>query len=271
MPSAQTVETRNGELLVFSVALPGRDEVAAGVLLWDEAAGRLQARWRRDFDQIASEEEEEVLSLIEQDLDAKIREMGAAAVLAYIEETLSNTIRVSQREPAWIAGGFASTLDRLYLRHVQSTVQPYRTHLPVYTCRAAAGRWGDQMPVEEAGWIETPPGLKLSQDLFVAQVVGRSMEPVIPDGSMCVFRAGVTGSRQGKRVLVENMAESDSGGQRYTVKRYASVKRQNPDGSWEHETIRLEPLNPEFEAWEIEENSQCRVLAEFISVLDEES
>ncbi|MBK5290217.1 MAG: helix-turn-helix transcriptional regulator [Acidobacteriia bacterium] len=269
MSSAQPVETRHGELLVLSVALPGREESAAGVLLWDQGEDRLQARWRMDWDQIASEEEEEVLALLAADLSAKIDEMGATAVLAYIDETLSNTLRVSQREPVWIAGGFSSTLNRLYRRHVQSTVLPFRTHLPLYSCRAAAGRWGDQMPVEEDGWVEAPADLRLSEDLFVAQVVGRSMEPLIADGSFCVFRAGVTGSRQGKRVLVENFSESDSGGQRYTVKRYSSLKSQNPDGTWQHETIRLEPLNPAFEAWEIGENSQCRVLAEFVRVLED--
>ena len=39
--------------------------------------------------------------------------------------------------------------------------------------------------------------------MFVARIAGRSMEPRIPDGSLCVFRAGVTGSREGRLVLVE--------------------------------------------------------------------
>jgi phage repressor protein C with HTH and peptisase S24 domain len=44
--------------------------------------------------------------------------------------------------------------------------------------------------------------------MFVAQVVGRSMEPLIPDGSLCIFRHGVRGSRQGKRLLIEKFSET---------------------------------------------------------------
>ena len=32
--------------------------------------------------------------------------------------------------------------------------------------------------------------------MFAAQIVGNSMEPVIPDGSYCLFRAPVEGTRQ---------------------------------------------------------------------------
>jgi SOS-response transcriptional repressor LexA len=108
----------------------------------------------------------------------------------------------------------------------------------------------------------------MTPDMFIATVVGRSMEPRIPDGSLCVFRANVVGSREGKLVLVENFAERDSGGQRYTVKRYHSVKGKSEDGEWTHTMIRFEPLNPEFEAWEIDDEHQCRILAEFVCALE---
>ncbi len=126
----------------------------------------------------------------------------------------------------------------------------------------------EQMAVEEKGWDEVPGDLRITEDMFIAQVVGRSMEPVIPDGSWCVFRRNVVGSREGKRLLVENLAESEAGGQRYTVKRYHSKKRYSEDGEWVHSVVRFEPLNPEFEAWEIDDEHQCRVLAEFVRVLE---
>jgi SOS-response transcriptional repressor LexA len=100
--------------------------------------------------------------------------------------------------------------------------------------------------------------------MFVAQVVGRSMEPLIPDGSLCVFRAPVTGSRQGRVVLIENFGENDFAA-RYTVKRYA--RHAGRDESAEREApIRLEPLNREFEAFELE-GDRFRVIAEFVQVL----
>jgi phage repressor protein C with HTH and peptisase S24 domain len=134
----------------------------------------------------------------------------------------------------------------------------------MYTLAAAAGSWGEQMEASEEGWMEAPSDLRLTQDMFVAHVVGRSMEPRIPAGSLCVFRRNVTGSRQGRLVLVENYGET--GENRYTIKRYTSVKRQSGE-EWEHDTIRLEPLNPEYEAWELAP-SDIRVVGEFVRVLD---
>jgi len=256
---------RPGQYVVLAAALPGRASEAIGVGLHDPAEGRLEFRFRRDWDEIADPEDAAVLELLAGDLDARTREMGAEGILRWMEDTLSNAILVSDRQPVMM-GGFESTLRMLYGRNVQPRVLPFRTHLPVYTCRAAAGRWGEQAEVEPAGWTEAPGGLRLTKDMFVAQVVGRSMEPVIPDGAECVFRANVVGSRQGKRVLVENLDESEAGGQRYTVKRYVSEKRAEEDG-WRHVRIRLEPLNPEFEAWELEEGQECRVIAELVCVL----
>ena len=56
--------------------------------------------------------------------------------------------------------------------------------------------------------------------MFVAQVVGKSMEPAIPDGAYCLFRAPVEGARQGKIVLVRMRDETDpESGQRYSAPR----------------------------------------------------
>jgi phage repressor protein C with HTH and peptisase S24 domain len=108
--------------------------------------------------------------------------------------------------------------------------------------------------------------LRAQPEMFVARIVGRSMEPRIPDGSLCVFRVFGAGSRQGRLVLVEQLGGAND---RYTVKRYKSTKIQHPDGTWEQERIRLEPLNPEFEAWDLDpKDSRFRIVAEFVEVLD---
>src|SRR5207237_522584 len=117
--------------------------------------------------------------------------------------------------------------------------------LPVYSLRAAASKFGDDMEVREEGWVEAPPGLRLTEQMFAAHVVGRSMEPKIPDGSLCVFRHAVVGSRSGKLLLVEKLGETDSTA-RYTIKRYKSEKEQIGEDEWKHSSIRLEPLNSEF-------------------------
>jgi hypothetical protein len=261
------VETRQAEYLVIEVELPGGEPEPAGVLLYDPSEDRAGIRMRRDWDEIAGEEAE-VLELLETDMNARAAEMGGEALLAWMEDTLSNTVRVRGRRITVMAGDFDRTLARLYRQHVSATVRRFETHLPLVSLRAAAGSWGETIAVDQVGWVEAPESLRLNKEMFVAHVTGKSMEPLIPDGSLCVFRRGVVGSRQGKRVLVENLEESESGGQRYTVKRYTSSKRQNPDGTWEHERIILEPLNPDFDAWPLEEGSRVNVLAEFVCVLD---
>jgi phage repressor protein C with HTH and peptisase S24 domain len=146
-------------------------------------------------------------------------------------------------------------------------VQAYITHLPRYSLSVAAGSFLENRQVEAEDWDEAPQGLRLSPGMFVARISGRSMEPTIPDQSLCVFRPGVTGSRQGRLVLVE--APGAGMNDRYTVKRYRSQKTQAPDGSWSHERVTLEPLNPSFDAWDLNpEEDRYRIIAEFLRVLD---
>jgi phage repressor protein C with HTH and peptisase S24 domain len=257
--------TQHANYMILSVEIPGADRLNAGVLLHDPATDRLWVRLRRDWDQLAPDEAE-VLSAIEYDLASKAQEMGAAQLLKYLEDTLSNAVQVTDRREI-LVDDFERALARLYREHVQSTVRPFVTHLPRYSLAVAAGKFLENQEVSEDGWEEAPPDLRLTPELFVAKIVGHSMEPRIPDGSLCVFRQGVAGSRQGRLVLVEQLGGGAN--DRYTVKRYASEKAQREDGTWSHEKITLEPLNPEFEAWTLDqEEERFRIVAEFVRVLD---
>ena len=105
--------------------------------------------------------------------------------------------------------------------------------------------------------------------MFVAQVVGRSMEPAIPDGSYCLFAAPVEGTRQGKTVLVQLRDATDPAtGERYIVKRYESEKASDGE-SWRHTKITLKPINPDFEPIVLtgSDERQLQVVAELIEVL----
>lgn len=257
--------TQIARYMLLSLEIPGAGRMNAGVLLEDPATDRLWVRLRRDWDQFAPEEAE-VLSAMEYDLSSKAREMGAAQLLGYLEDTLSNAVQVTDRREIPVED-FDRALARLYREYVQSTVQPFVTHLPRYSLAVAAGKFLENQEVTEEGWEEAPSDLRLTEELFVARIVGRSMEPKIPDGSLCVFRRGVTGSRQGRLVLVEQFGGGAN--DRYTVKRYTSEKAQREDGSWSHERIMLQPLNPEFESWTLDpEEEKFRIVAEFVRVLD---
>lgn len=260
------IETQVAQWWLLEAALPGRGAEPIGVLLHDAAGDALHLKLRRDWDAIADEEDAEVLSALADDLDRKAREMGASALLAQLEDSLSNTIRLSERREV-MAADPERAVARLYRQNVPATVLPFRTHLPRYTLRVAAGKFLDNDEVGEEGWEETPPGLRLTRDLFVARIVGHSMEPQIPDGSLVVFRAGVQGSRQGRLMLVEDLA--GGGMNRYTVKRYRSEKSADEGGQWRHTRIRLESLNADYPSWDLDpEEEKYRIIAEFERVLE---
>jgi SOS-response transcriptional repressor LexA len=127
----------------------------------------------------------------------------------------------------------------------------YTTHVPVYDLTAAAGFWGPESVPEEIGWTEVP-GVSLKPGMFVARVTGKSMEPLIPDGSWCLFRPCPAGSREGRIVLVQLGTDgAGENGGRFTVKKYHSEKTVTADG-WRHDRIQLLPLNSAFEPIEIE-------------------
>ena len=205
-------------------------------------------------------EDEEFLSCLANDFTLKIRELGGTEFLRWMEDTFSNFLMLSEREPAR-----TRTIDDLYEELVDARERPFETHLPLYSLRAAATKFGEENDASIERWVRVS-GLRLTIGMFIARVVGRSMEPLIPDGSLCVFRAPVVGSRQGKMLLIEQFGVTDDAA-RYTVKRYTSKKIQYEDGDWEHDTIRLEPLNPEFDPFELNPD-QCRVVAEFVKVLE---
>ena len=149
----------------------------------------------------------------------------------------------------------------------------YVTSVPLIPLKAAAGGFSGQQFVEddaELEWVEVQSRHRLRPGMFVAQVVGRSMEPSIPDGSWCLFRGPVEGTRQGKTVLVQLRDTLDpETGQHYTVKRYRSEKVRG-ESSWRHEKIILEPLNLEFGPIELRaaDATALQVVAEFVEVLE---
>jgi len=148
----------------------------------------------------------------------------------------------------------------------------FRTCVPLYTLKAAAGAFGNDQRVEPDGWVVPRTSRPLSQGMFVARVVGRSMEPRIPDGAWCLFRSPVTGSRQGRIALVQHQAIQDpEAGGSYTVKRYESERDpvgKEGDG-WHHKVIRLLPENPDFEPIVLTniDEGDVSVVAELVEVL----
>jgi len=155
--------------------------------------------------------------------------------------------------------------------------EQYSSCVPFFSLQAAAGAFSDGQEVEPEnepeGWVEVDTFRRLEKGMFVAQVVGHSMEPRIPDGSFCLFQSPVTGSRSGRIVLVQHheISDPDHGG-RYTVKQYESTKRVPSDESqleWGHESIVFKPFNKDYDDIPFEGDPEdLIVVAEFLEVLD---
>lgn len=116
--------------------------------------------------------------------------------------------------------------------------------VPVVSLKFAAGAFSDPQALEDGAteWVELPEWVKPQPGLFVAQVVGESMNKRIPNGAWCLFRANPQGTRNGKIVVVQHRSISDpeTGGS-YTIKRYRSEKVVDADGGWRHKRVELVP------------------------------
>jgi hypothetical protein len=150
--------------------------------------------------------------------------------------------------------------------------KPYKNCIPVYDLRVAAGTFGEfQIPdPDDVVWVEPPEGVKPSMDLFIAQVVGESMNRVIPNGAWCLFRMNPAGTRDDRIVLFQLRDFHDpEHGAAFTVKRYLRVGR-NAASDELGGRIRMRPLSTEsrFVPLEVPDHEEkVRVVAEMIRVL----
>ena len=151
-------------------------------------------------------------------------------------------------------------------------IKPFENSIPLYSLKVAAGAFGELQQVEDLEWLNIPEKIKPSKDLFACQVIGESMNKVIPNGALCLFRKYSGGSRNGQIVLVENTNMHDSDfGSCYTVKEYESKKYEDLDG-WKHQSIVLKPLSTDSSyeniVLEDEDMSTFKVIGTFECVLE---
>jgi DUF2075 family protein len=154
----------------------------------------------------------------------------------------------------------------------RSEVKPFEDAVPVLPLKIAAGRFtGQALDVDADDWA-APENVRVGPGLFIAQVVGESMNKRIPSGSWCLFRANPQGTRQGKIVLAQHRAISDpeTGGS-YTLKQYSSQKVAAEEGGWAHSRIVLSPqsTDPRFEPIVLDPRhaDDLAIIAELVAVL----
>ncbi|MBL4903059.1 MAG: DEAD/DEAH box helicase family protein [Desulfocapsa sp.] len=164
--------------------------------------------------------------------------------------------------------------DRELFSDIPPEADKFTRVLPYYPLSIAAGDFMDSsIPDAPETWFVVE-GLtsrrSLAPSMFVARIQGKSMEPLIPDGAYCLFSFEVGGSRNGRIVLAQQADISDQDtGASYTVKSYQSSKRVDPDNGWQHESITLKALNPDYDDIIIlpGKSEDFRVVAIFVEVL----
>jgi SOS-response transcriptional repressor LexA len=142
--------------------------------------------------------------------------------------------------------------------------------IPLYSLRAACGRFEDNEVPEVEGWIDAS-GLGFSPDKekhFVIYAKGDSMMPMIHNGDLCVFEWYKGGSREGEIVLTQSRDYDPDYDGKYTIKRYHSEKLISKD-NWQHTKIHLLPLNPEYDPIYLtsEDEGEYRTIGVFKAVL----
>ncbi len=153
--------------------------------------------------------------------------------------------------------------------------QRFITHLPIYSLRAACGYFDDCGKLQEEnaeGWVDASVlGCTLNENMFVVHAEGKSMEPKISDGDLCVFDATGAGSRDGKIVLVKAKDDKDPQTSSFTIKKYHSVKSTTEIGGWEQTKITLSPLNTDYDPIVINaedtDDGDFKIYGEFIGVI----
>lgn len=145
----------------------------------------------------------------------------------------------------YIAGHLKLDISVPLLEAKEIELIPYENSVPLYDLKAAAGTFsGEQIVYENIEeWVYVPDNIRVSENFFACKVVGESMNRIIPNGSICLFRKYDGGSRNGKIVLVQsNDIQDIEMGSGYTVKEYYSKKVVN-DSGWEHQSIMLRPIS----------------------------
>ena len=105
---------------VLQFVPPGAGPVTIGVIVFDPVAPRLVFRLRGDCATLSAPDDAEVLAELSDDLYEQAKIMGAETLLLHLEDTLSNTILISERRPILLDGDADVVADELFRIHAST-------------------------------------------------------------------------------------------------------------------------------------------------------
>ena len=125
----------------------------------------------------------------------------------------------------------------------------FENSVPLYSLKVAAGEFKFNENYPEKKFILVPESVKITQDHFACKIIGNSMNKIVQDGQIALFKWYHGGSRNGLIVIAQYYDQQDIDyGSCYTFKEYYSQKVINEE-SWYHEKIILKPksFNPSYQ------------------------
>jgi DUF2075 family protein/SOS-response transcriptional repressor LexA len=129
---------------------------------------------------------------------------------------------------------------------------PFENSVPLYSLKVAAGEFKFNESLPEEKFILVTDGVKITQDHFACKIFGNSMNKIVKDGQIALFKRYTGGSRNGLMVIAEYYDHQDLDyGSCYTFKEYYSQKTVNEE-SWQHEKIILKPKSSDASYQDIE-------------------
>lgn len=132
--------------------------------------------------------------------------------------------------------------------------EEYSRFLPLYSLKAACGKFLHNENPEIIGWIdvkEIDSSIPVGEDCFVVKAVGDSMAPSIQDGDYCVFRHKNSGYHNADTMLFEIPNDDPDTGGGYTIKEYIRTKVYDEEMGCERvESIKLMPRNKNYTPYE---------------------
>lgn len=151
---------------------------------------------------------------------------------------------------------------------------PFENSVPLYSLKVAAGDFVFNDSIPEENFILVPDAVNITQDHFACKIIGNSMNKIVQDGQIALFKWYTGGSRNGLMVIAEYYDHQDIDNRScYTFKEYHSQKAINEEG-WHHEKIILKPksFDPSYQNIEIDPNAindkSFRVIGIFDRVIE---
>ncbi|KMQ65190.1 hypothetical protein ACM46_09560 [Chryseobacterium angstadtii] len=149
--------------------------------------------------------------------------------------------------------------------------EPSENTIPFYDLEIAAGTFSELQESGETKYIEVESSL-VGNEYFACKVIGESMNKIIPNGSICLFKKYNGGTRNGLIVLTEGRCIFDEEyGSSYTIKEYSSKKIANDEG-WYHEEIILLPRSTDRQFKKLvlkyDDVIDFKVIGTFVKVLE---